>query len=178
MPRPNSRVEIVTAMRRIRVSVGRMFLPLMCWGGGDTASPSPLTAFSHLSPVLQVIHNSIFHCHSLHEDSVTQAWWLQACDFVPHHHIWSIPSAGCPLWYLGIPCAMAGAAAARAAARPSLCSRCCGGGDGMGGGHGAAGSGWKPQHICSSEDFLMCQSRFKGNCRLLVERYTCALLLA
>lgn len=27
MPRPNSRVEIVTAMRRIRVSVARVLLP-------------------------------------------------------------------------------------------------------------------------------------------------------
>lgn len=59
MPRPNSRVEIVTAMRRIRVSVARMFLPLVHQGDRGTA-PSLLTALSLISPILQVIRNSLF----------------------------------------------------------------------------------------------------------------------
>lgn len=60
MPRPNSRVEIVTAMRRIRVSVTRMLLPLACQGGGGTAPQSPITALSHISPILQFIRNLVF----------------------------------------------------------------------------------------------------------------------
>lgn len=99
MPRPNSRVEIVTAMRRIRVSVVRMLLPHR--GGGSTSPASPLTTFSHISPVLQVIPNSAFFTVPLSIDiCTTQAWcmqipcvtpsplehpWLWLCPLVPVH---------------------------------------------------------------------------------------------
>lgn len=76
MPRPNSRVEIVTAMRRIRVSVARLLLPLP----HPTAWPSPLcapAAFSCINPVLQCIHNSVFPSLCCHL-RVTWARCLQA----------------------------------------------------------------------------------------------------
>lgn len=62
VPRPNSRVEIVTAMRRIRVSVARLLLPLphshpRAW----PSPPSASAALSCINPVFQCIHNSVFH---------------------------------------------------------------------------------------------------------------------
>lgn len=81
-------------------------------------------------------------------------------------HIWSIPGAGCPPWYLGRLSTVAGPATAPAG--PYLCSQGCGMGCKVGAGCGAAGARWKP-HVCDSEDFLMCQSQFKGNSKLLIE---------
>lgn len=65
VPRPNSRVEIVTAMRRIRVSVARLLLPLP-HPSARASPPRAPAALSCINPDLQCIHNSVFPslcCH-------------------------------------------------------------------------------------------------------------------
>lgn len=65
VPRPNSRVEIVTAMRRIRVSVARALLPPR----GARGSPPPArAALSCINPVLQRTPNSVFFTAPLSAD--------------------------------------------------------------------------------------------------------------
>lgn len=150
MPRPNSRVEIVTAMRRIRVSVVRMLLPLLHRGSRGTAPPSPLTAFSHISPVLQVIHNSYFSPSLSPLRSPCNPGMVPA-SFMCH----TITFGASPA--LAMPCGTRashlpwlGLAAARVVAEPSPCSWCCmlcrsvccGGEDGVEGGCGM----WGCQH--------------------------------